>query len=436
MSAGDLQKNSAVDRIRFIVLLLPFLISLIVIVVGACADRDRLNPLDPQNPNTLGRPTGLSVVSMQDTVELKWSQLDLRNLRGFRVYRRREGETAFLPIGNSLASVYSFRDIGASFGTRHIYRVTALARDFESLPSDSVSITPGPTFTWVADAQLGDMIKLTHDGVHEILRSGVFFSPFRLQIDEKRGYIWVIERISGELGRMRMDGRLSGRFTKIAGPADLAIDTVDGGLWVADSSSKGLLKFDNTGAFINTFDAYKKIAALALHPITSELWLLDREKKRVIILSRAGELRREVEVELQRPSDIDVDGRTGKVWIADGNRVIRLTAAGTEEPLPAQNLRLVSKLAADASSGACWLIDYSTAVRASRIVKLTASGEVAFTLEDFDIPQSLAVNPFDGSCLVADTGHRRVVRITSDGRIVGSYNRVFSPFDIDIAFLP
>jgi DNA-binding beta-propeller fold protein YncE len=415
-------------------LLFGLFCSIIVVQLGGCSDRARLNPLDPQNPNTLGRPTGLAVVSMRDTVELKWDRLDLRNLRGFRIYRRREGELQFKSIADLPAGVFSFRDVGANFGVMHTYRIAALARDFESPPSDSVAITPGPTFAWVADIQLGELVKLTHDGVHEILRSRAFFSPFRLAIDDERGYVWLLDRFSGELGRIGMDGRLSGRFAEVDGPADLAVDTIDGGVWVADSLTRGLMKFDNSGIIIHTFEAYKKIAALALHPVTSELWLLDRARLRVVILSRAGELRREASVVLQRPADLDMDARTGKVWIADGSRVIRLNARAVEETLPVHSFRSVSKVAADATSGACWLIDYSRDFRDSRIVKLAANGEVIFTLEGFDLPQSLAVNPFDASCLVAELGSGRIVRISSDGRITGSYNRFISPFDVAIAF--
>jgi sugar lactone lactonase YvrE len=407
--------------------------SCVVILFAACSDRPRLNPLDPQNPNTLGKPTGLNAVSLRDTVTLRWDRLDIRDLSGFRIYRRVEGQARFFPIALASPGANSFRDLGVALGLLHAYRISAVAADFESPLSDSTTIMPGPTFSWVADASSGELIKLTHDGVHEILRTGAFGRPFRLQIDAPRGYVWVIDRFGGLFARVEMNGRFTTSRTRILGPADLAIDSADGSVWVADSLTNGLMKFDSDGVLIRSFENYKKISALAVHPATAELWALDRASLRVLIFSRAGELRAATPAILQRPSDIDIDGRTGKVWIADGNRVLRLNAQGQPEQLAAAQFRFVYRIAADEISGGCWLIDYSTAIRGSDVIKLNSAGEALLTSKGFDIPENLAVNPFDGSCLVADFGNGRVVRLSADGRGLSFYNRVFSPVDVDTA---
>jgi DNA-binding beta-propeller fold protein YncE len=184
---------------------------------------------------------------------------------------------------------------------------------------------------------------------------------------------------------------------------------------------------------IRALENYKKLAALAVHPATSELWALDRATLRILIFSRTGELRRTLPVVLQRPYDIDIDNRSGKVWIADANRVLRLTAQGAPEALALPALRLVYRVTADAASGGCWLIDYSTAIRESNVMKLRPNGETLFISQGYDIPERLAVNPFDGSCLVADYGNGRIVRISADGNGISSYDRVFAPIDIDTA---
>ncbi|MDZ7360660.1 MAG: hypothetical protein ONB46_08030 [candidate division KSB1 bacterium] len=405
----------------------------VVILFAACSDRPRLNPLDPQNPNTLGKPTGLNAVSLRDTVTLHWDRLDLRDLSGFRIYRRVEGQARFSPIALTAPRANSFRDLGVNFGLLHTYRISAVATDFESPLSDSTTITPGPTFSWVADANSGELIKLTHDGVHEILRAGAFGRPFRLQIDAPRGYVWLLDRFGGLLARVHMNGRFTTSRTRISGPADLAIDSADGSVWVADSLTNGLMKFDSDGVLLKSFENYKKIAALAVHPATAELWALDRASLRVLIFSRTGELRAATAAILQRPSDIDIDSRSGKVWIADGNRLLRLNAQGQPEQLATPVFRFVYRVAADEISGGCWLIDFSTAIRGSEVIKLNSAGGALFTSKGFDLPENLAVNPFDGSCLVADSGNGRVVRISVNGRDLSFYNRVFSPVDVDTA---
>jgi len=404
-----------------------------VIYLFSCADRKRLNPLDPENPNTLGQPTGLSVTSLRDTVTLRWNQLTLNDLSGFRIYRRRAGESRFSPIALTPAPANSLQDLRVTFGLLHAYRISALAADFESPFSDSVSITPGPTFSWVADAGTGDLVALSHDGQHEILRTAAFGQPQRLQIDAKRRQVWVLDRFGGEFGRVTLNGQRTLNSKRIFGASDLAVDKTDGSVWVADSLTNGLMKFDSIGVLTESLENYKKLVALAVHPQTSELWALDRATLRVLIFSRAGELRRTLPVPLQRPTDIDIDERTGKVWIADGQRILRLNANGENEQLPAATLRLAYRLDADEISSGCWLIDYSTAIRGSDVIKLSATGETLFTSKGFDLPERLAANPYDGSCLVADFGNGRIVRLTAGGRVESIYDRVFSPIDVDTA---
>lgn len=403
------------------------------LLLFACADRQRLNPLDPENPQTLGQPTGLNVISVRDTVTLRWNQLTLHDLNGFRIYRRRAGESNFSPIALTSSPVSSFQEHDVTFGLLHSYRISAVATDFESARSDSVSITPGPTFSWAGDAGTGDLVLLSHDGQHEILRTAVFGQPQRIQIDAKRRLVWVIDRFGGEFGRVTLNGERILSSKRLFGARDLAVDKTDGSVWVADSLTDGLMKFDSVGVLIKSLENYKKLIALAVHPQTSELWALDRATLRVLIFSRTGELRRTLPVALQRPADIDIDGRTGKVWIADGPRVLRLDASGEDEQLQTASFRQAYRLDVDEISSGCWLIDYATAIRGSDIIKLSATGETLFTSTGFDLPERLAANPYDGSCLIADFGNGRIVRLSAGGRVEAIYDRVFSPIDVDTA---
>jgi sugar lactone lactonase YvrE len=370
---------------------------------------------------------------MRDTVLLRWDRLEVHDLSGFQIYRRLQGETRFSPIAQTPPGIYSYRDVPAKFDTTRSYRISALAPNFESPLSDAVMITPGPTFSWVVDGRTGYLIKLTHDGMHEILRSDDFFNPFRLQIDAQRGYVWVLEEFyGGRLGGLDMNGRNARRFESINGPADLALDKSDGSVWVADTLTNGLMKFASDGMRVMKNEAYKKIVALAVHPETHEVWALSRDSLHVLIFSQTGALRRRANVSLQRPQDIDIDNRTGKVWIADGTRVIRLDADGNLEALSSPPFRFAYRLSADEVSGGCWLIDYSTSFLDSRIIKLAPDGTLSFpAILGFDIPKSLAANPHDGSCLVADYGNDRLVRVSADGQSFDAYNRISFPVEID-----
>ncbi|MCG3119442.1 MAG: Virginiamycin B lyase [bacterium] len=364
---------------------------------------------------------------------LQWDRLEVRDLQGFRIHRRVMGQSRFSPIALTAPTANSFREFGVNYGLQHVYRITAVAAAFESSFSDSAMITPGPTFSWVADVSAGDLVQLSHDGSHEISRSTVFGRPLRLKVDARRGSVWVIDRFGGDFGRLNMSGKRFNTDKRIYGPAGLAIDHADGSVWVADTLTFGLMKFDSTGTLIHANESFKKLAAFAVHPATSELWALDRATTSVLIFSRLGELRRISNVALQRPFDLAIDARTGKVWIADGNRILRLDERGEAETLVTPPLRRAYRVAADEATGGCWLIDYSTAIRNSNVIKIQANGAIAFTISGFDIPERLAVNPFDGSCLVADYGNGRIVRLSADGRDLSSYDRLAAPVDVDTA---
>ena len=52
-----------------------------------CSNREPLNPLDPNNPFTGGKPTGLSLIPIQNTVQILWDPIDLIDINNYTIYR-------------------------------------------------------------------------------------------------------------------------------------------------------------------------------------------------------------------------------------------------------------------------------------------------------------------------------------------------------------
>jgi len=68
-----------------------------VLMAGLCCHRDRLNPLDPNNPSTLGK----EYVCRADScgigrVKLTWNTILQSEVSGFRVCRDKSGQN---PVG-------------------------------------------------------------------------------------------------------------------------------------------------------------------------------------------------------------------------------------------------------------------------------------------------------------------------------------------------
>ncbi len=66
--------------------------STIAVVLGLllatdCSERERTNPLDPNNPVTAGAPMGLRVVTNRDSAWVDWTPFEVDNLAGYKVYR-------------------------------------------------------------------------------------------------------------------------------------------------------------------------------------------------------------------------------------------------------------------------------------------------------------------------------------------------------------
>ncbi len=53
----------------------------------SCSKRDRLNPLDVENKITGGKPTGLNLVPIRDTVQVSWDNIDVHDLSDYVIHK-------------------------------------------------------------------------------------------------------------------------------------------------------------------------------------------------------------------------------------------------------------------------------------------------------------------------------------------------------------
>ena len=415
--------------LRLIAMLAGLMVSL------ACSDRSRLNPIDPENPRTKGKPTGLRVIADLDTIQLSWDALSLRDLSGYNIYRRLTHESGMYLIGQTSAQTTTFREHSNQFGAAHFYAITARIGAVETTPSEEVAVTPGPTVSWVADSDNRAVIKLTHDGRHEILRARAFINPFRLRVDSARRKIWVVDEFLGDFGAIDEKGNLLGKYGNFFDPVGLALNREDGSLWVGDNNESMLVHFDTNGAKIMSLDSLPRLGALAFHASLQELWALTSAGDLLLRVRSAAEVTPvNVQPTWEAPvTDLAIAGNTGEAWIAARNRVARVNRAGVVVFTSSEQFRFASRLALDQTTGACWVIDDSGESRNnSSVYKLNAHGEVQFKIDGLARPQGLAVNPFDGSCYVLDTLQGRLVSISSEGITAIGYTGFLTPFDIEV----
>jgi len=406
--------------------ILPLL--LVFLFIG-CVDRDRSNPLDPKNPNTLGKPSGLQVVSRADSVFLTWDRLGLSDITGIQLYRKTESENEFVPFALLPADVTSFTDVPVAFGIEHSYQISAKGNEFESLRSDVVLVEPGPTFSWIADNASQQLFKLTHDARHILATTFGFITALDIEPNPITGEAWVIDFVASVLGqvvKLTPDGQLSGPLVDLQGPRDAALHHETGDLWVGDVLDKSVIKIDgqNNNIVLRIPD-FEIPSSLAVDQRDGSCWVADRGLQQVIKLSIDGARSLNVSPTISSVRWLDVDSNDGAVWVSDSTAILRLSTAGELEFRVTPPAGFVYKLAVNQRTGEFWVLNWSP----SSVAKYLKTGEQLFKIDGFDEPEDLAVNSFDGSCLVADTRNNRVVRIASDGSDV----RIVREFRFPIA---
>lgn len=414
-------------------------ILLAIIFCSGCADRDRINPVDPVNPDTMGRPTGVSVISIQDTVKLSWDIIELKDLIGYQIYRKTSLESDFTPVILVPATVSSYSDTSVEFDVEYSYQVSAVGSTYESLPSHTVTITPGPTFNWVSDNANGQLVKLTHDAQHELLRTVRFQNILDIETNPITGDVWVIDRISllfAELKRVSPEGNLRLPILQFTSPLDAALEIRTGALWIADSTDNIVIKLDSAGTQLFTIAELLNPIAVSVDQRTGDCWVADNHANRIFKIKSDGTEILASPVNLNAVQSISVNSSNGDVWVADSTRIVKIDENGNLNLEPNQRFDFAFKIDVNGKTGEFWVLNLLFQFDQSTVSKFSPEGQKFFEISGFTVPEDLSINLFDNSCLVADTQNDRIVRISSGGDIVGILNSIGFPRAVSVQNQP
>lgn len=75
------------------------ILTLLIILLSSCQKREWNNPFDTECPKEIWTPTDFASMQQGNTINLTWVQSE-KNISGFRIERKIEGETA-LPYLNT-----------------------------------------------------------------------------------------------------------------------------------------------------------------------------------------------------------------------------------------------------------------------------------------------------------------------------------------------
>ncbi len=402
------------------------LVALVVTVAG-CSRRQRLNPLDPANPETGGRPGGLSVFSLDHDVTLAWEVFDFEGIDGFNLYRKIEGEDDFRKIAFLPPDENGYTDKECNFDITLSYRISVVSGDYESPFSDSVWITPGPHTYWILDYYGSSVSRWTYDALHLISYKGMDLWPEAMALDTRTQTVWVLF-YQDYLLRLSYDGEYLNWISGLRRPDRIGFNTSNGTVWVSNEEGTQLKWYSTSGLEMGSLSGFGKISDIACPGNISGCWIADSRKKTLSWYRSSGQLGQQFETAYCSPRHMAHFIAESWMWIADSLNLYRISTNGevlssyeTDRPVVDMDVDI---------RGNCWVLVNHADTGEGSVYKISPSGEELVRKDAFRYALSVAAVEHNHGCLVADTGNGRIVRLSEEGDILTILDGFPSPQQI------
>jgi hypothetical protein len=154
-----------------------------------CSGRERNNPLD-----SLGNskpPVELYLYPNGKLVTLNWAVNDLKDYKGFRVYRAMGDTTNFQLLKEVDPQIHSYTDSSTNFYHWYYYRVSVLGYQVESNPSKIRKTLPGPGVIDILSRYGNSIHEYSYDLLHTLHLYDTEFPPINWDWDQYNGQVWL-----------------------------------------------------------------------------------------------------------------------------------------------------------------------------------------------------------------------------------------------------
>ncbi|MFQ6673639.1 MAG: hypothetical protein ACE5GH_02495, partial [Fidelibacterota bacterium] len=219
---------------------------LLVLLASQCSDRERLNPIDPRNPVTGGKPAGLTLSSDKRAVFARWDHIDNKSVTGYHLWRKREDQEEFVLVAALSGDSTNWSDSITHYDSSYAYEISATTTTWETPKSDPETIIPGPFNYWIADFFAGLLRRISYDGAH-LLFEDYADSPVSIQMAQSQRSLWLASSYPARIRRLTVDGILEFSRALPASPVDLAVDGISGDVFIAMLGSPDVVRLDSTG---------------------------------------------------------------------------------------------------------------------------------------------------------------------------------------------
>ncbi|MEE8437869.1 MAG: hypothetical protein V3S22_05965 [Candidatus Neomarinimicrobiota bacterium] len=305
------------------------LLSIILVILCSCEDRERLNPLDPKNGLTEGAPTGLKIFTRVDSIALRWNPFNVDNMVEYQIYRGFAKDELFKHAAVPADSEV-FRETDLNFEESYFYAVQALTEFSQSGISKTVSTIPGPHTLWVADMYNFFLRNISFDGSWG-QKTMEFISPRSLVLDSKSKILWLGEYFEESLLGLDHQMTVVNRIELQDSPIDFALDSLRRRLFaVLEDSTLNCYDMDGSVIWNYKLGFNPNLSTeLAYDAITENIWLSSNVVNAVIKISTDGPAAGvDIFSSIPNPGPLEADPVNGGVWVSTETGIIRIKSSG------------------------------------------------------------------------------------------------------------
>jgi hypothetical protein len=432
----------AKTAIRFLTRLL-LLLGILALLASGCTQRDRANPLDPENQDTGGKLTGFNARAGDHSVDLVWSLLTQTGVLSYEIQRWVPGGTP-VRIVNGIypPHVSAAEDIDVENDSTYVYHLIAHLASGDSAVSPPDTVTPGTLRTVVLIAQPYGIAGVSPDGrdVAYFRESGDPYDD--IDLDSRRGIFWLSQFDRGMLTGRTFEGTGTNIEIPVNHPTDLAISLQRGSIWAAVPDENVVKRFGSAdtnigvpGIPVTGVGPARVVEADNQH---GTIWI-GADDGGVYRASASGSAILETWQLGARINAIAVDESSGDAWITTRNvslcDLYRFSPGNSTPELVRQGLLNVTDMEVEPVNHTLWVCERGAAQAGNgRLSRLDATGAALTTLTGLE-PYAVAVEPGSSGCWVTDIRSDRLWHVAPDGVVLRRSPPLGVPYGVRV-YLP
>jgi hypothetical protein len=299
---------------------------LILLLIFDCSERERLNPLDPNNPYTNGSPQNVQIYSHKKEAVISWNPVEVNSLVKYNIYRSVQDSTGLMLYDSVQAGNTTYIDELPDYNLEYYYSIQAVTETDTSLRSEIVSTIPGEYNFLIADFHGHQILELSYDGKHVIK----YFNDVSASgLVNMAGQIFAIDLWAENLQKIA-NYQLSIIAQIDEEPVEIEANPEKGVLYILCRDTNNLLSYSSEGNLINRINPGWNInfgTRAAYDSTNNYLWITNQDSNEIHYYDFNNESLELVSKDIESPNEIEID-KNGGCWIASAEGIIRINNLG------------------------------------------------------------------------------------------------------------